>query len=212
MRLRVPPGRAGRQWLRHRVEVARRAADLLDHKRRELESEMRRLRTLVRDSRSEWEESLIRASEWLDRIDATGGPRSIRLAAGLLERHAEAPVKWRSVMGVEYPIEIEGILPDRIEVVGLEGGAALALASEAYRRATEVGIRVAATEAAHNRIAAELERTVRRLRALELQAIPAHEQALASLELRLEEDEREDLLRSRWATAVDAAVTRGGES
>lgn len=212
MRLRVPPGRAGRQWLRHRVEVAKRAADLLDHKRRELESEMRRLRSLVRRSRNDWEESLVQASEWLDRVDATGGPRSIRLTVGLQDRYAEAPVRWRSVMGVEYPIEISSIFPEPADLAGLEGGAALAFAGKAYRRATELGVHVAAAEAAHNRIAAELGRTVRRLRALELQVVPAHEQALAALELRLEEDEREDLLRARWATEVGAAATRGGGS
>ena len=210
MRLRVPPGRAGRQWLRHRVDVAQHAADLLDHKRRELEGALRRLRTLVARIRSEWDGALAEVASWLDRIDATGGPRSIRLAVELQRQDAVASVRWRSVMGVTYPTEVHSTLPEPAELAGLEGAAALAFAREAYRAATEIGVRMAAAEAAHNRIAAELGRTVRRLRALELQAVPAHTQALAALELRLEEDEREDLLRTRWATDVGVIVIQGG--
>ncbi len=212
MRLRVPPGRAGRQWLHHRVEVAQHAADLLDHKQRELEGELRRLRTLVTSIRSEWEAVLAEAASWLDRIDATGGPRSIRLAIGLQRQDAKASVRWRSVMGVVYPTEVHSTLPESPALAGLEGAVALTFAREAYRTATEVGVRMAAAEAAQNRIAVELGRNVRRLRALELQAVPAYEQALAALELRLEEDEREDLLRARWATKVGAIATQGGGS
>ena len=36
MPLRVPPGRAGRPWLLHRLEVARAGADVLEEKRRAL--------------------------------------------------------------------------------------------------------------------------------------------------------------------------------
>ena len=36
---RVPPGRAGRLWLQHRLAVAQRGADLLDQKLRILRSE-----------------------------------------------------------------------------------------------------------------------------------------------------------------------------
>ncbi len=85
--------------MRHRVGAAQHVADLLDHKQRELEGELRRLRTLVTSIRSELEAVLAEVASWLDRIDATGGPRSIRLAIGLQRRDAEASVRWRLVMG-----------------------------------------------------------------------------------------------------------------
>lgn len=210
MRIRVPPGRAGRQWLRHRIEVATHAADLLEHKRRELAGEIHRLRGLVGRNRTRWEETLVEAKRWIDRVDATGGPRSIRLAAGLDDEVTTVDVRWQSVMGVVYPVDVEATLPEPAAVAGLEGAGALAYAAEAYRRASELGIQLAAAEAAHNRIAAELGRTVRRLRALESRAIPAHEHELAVRELRLEEDEREDLLRARWATEAGAVVSVTG--
>lgn len=100
MALRVPPGRAGRLWLRQRIAVAQRAVDLLDHKRRELDSERLRLHTVVERTRADWERATKEAQKWLGRVDVTGASRALRLAISLVPGPAEVEVEWRTVMGV----------------------------------------------------------------------------------------------------------------
>jgi vacuolar-type H+-ATPase subunit D/Vma8 len=77
----------------------------------------------------------------------------------------------------------------------------LSHAIAAYGEALDAGVKHAAAQAAHRRILAELGRTRRRLRGLEARAIPAYEEALTLLELQLDENEREDLIRTKWAMA-----------
>jgi V/A-type H+-transporting ATPase subunit D len=87
----------------------------------------------------------------------------------------------------------------------LPGGASLATTANAYRRALVAAVEHAAAEAAVNRIETELARTRRRLRSLDVRAIPGLLAAIKALELRLDETDREDLVRTKWATDVAAA-------
>ena len=52
-------------------------------------------------------------------------------------------------------------------------------------------------------MAAELALTARRLRTIERRWLPEHRDALQTLELRLDEDEREELTRVRWTLGRD---------
>ena len=51
---RVPPGRAGRIWLRRRLATARRGRDQLDRKLRILQPELQRQRIRAARSHEEW--------------------------------------------------------------------------------------------------------------------------------------------------------------
>ncbi len=207
MRLRIPPGRAGRPWLRDRIAAAHRAADLLDRKRRELESERHRLGTIVGRREREWRSTMATCGHWLGRVDATAGDRALQMAVALEPACAQITVDWRQVMGVHYPIDVHVQLPDAPHIALLDGGAALAFAIDVYGRAVRAAMAHAVARTAETRIRAELDRTVRRLRALRLRAIPAHEDALRALELRLDEKDREDAVAARWAsTAASTAV------
>lgn len=200
MRLRVPPGRAGRLWLMHRLDVARRGQDVLDEKRQALlrEEEGARARMLL--AREEWEASAEEARRWLDRAAILGSERSI----GLARLHAGGParveVAWRNTLGVLHPIEATLALPPARHADTLAGSAALVPCAEAHRRALEAGARYAVARTSHERVAAELERTVRRLQAIERRWLPEHRRALAGVELRLDEEEREETVRLRWAS------------
>jgi V/A-type H+-transporting ATPase subunit D len=199
VKLRIPPGRAGRLWLRDRLEAARNATDLLDHKRRELEEELRRVERITRQRETEWRDAYAKAERWLARVDATGASRSLRLADTLQTGRAEVDLEWRSVMGVRYPTDFRLRLPTNPAVSALDGGAALAFALVAFREATEAAVAHATAETALSRIREDITRTIRRLRALELRIVPAHESALGALELSLDEKDREDAVSARWA-------------
>ena len=190
----VPPGRAGRVWLRRRLTAARRGRDQLDRKLRILLSERRRLRVLLDGQRHDWSDAWRQAQTWLLRAALLGGEDSIRVA-GARERPS-ASIQWETVMGVLYPVSISvqrgGDEPDRVW-----GNAALAPAQLALWRAVETGGRVAVTEEAIRRLEAEISLTRRRLRALDQRWLPRLGDALHDLELTLEQAEQEEGIRVR---------------
>ncbi len=198
MRLRTPPGRAGRQWLARRLAVADRGARVLDDKRRALLHERTRFAALVDETRSMWEEAVADAETWQRRALLISGQRSLKLACFYTTEPTRVRLAWRRSMGATYPSEAEVKVPPTPDVVAPGGSSALAYAASAYGRAVEAGARYGAARLALERIEAELATTIRRLRALERRWIPSHEQALAALNLALDEGEREDAVRARW--------------
>jgi vacuolar-type H+-ATPase subunit D/Vma8 len=84
----------------------------------------------------------------------------------------------------------------------------VALAARAHAAAVGAAAAQAAACAAYDAVAAELAAATRRQRAIERHWIPQHEAALARLELTLDERERDEIARARWA----ASRTGGGPS
>jgi len=208
MRLRTPPGRAGRPWLVHRLAVARRGAEVLEDKRHGLLRERARLAAIVDEARATWEHAVREAETWLLRALLISGQRSFELAVFHVPEPAEAHLAWRRSLGVAYPSAAEVRLPPTPDLVAPGGSAALPAAAAAYGRALEAGADFAAARSALERVDAELAATTRRLRALERRWIPAHEEALARLALELDETEREDAVRARWF--AELRTGRGG--
>jgi V/A-type H+-transporting ATPase subunit D len=198
MRLRTPPGRAGRQWLARRLAVADRGARVLDDKRRALLRERGRFAALVEETRRAWEQAVAEAETWQRRALLISGKRSLDLACFYTGEPAVVRVAWRRSMGATYPSDVEIRIPPTPDLVAPGGSAALPFAASAHGRAVEAGAQHAAARLALERVEAELATTIRRLRALERRWIPAHEQALAALTLALDEGEREDAVRARW--------------
>lgn len=198
MPLRVPPGRAGRPWLLHRLEVARRATDVLRQKRQALLQRQRELAAQLAAAKAEWDASAREAADWLARATVLSGMRHLRLAAFHRGGTASVRVRWRNSLGVVHPVDAEVDLPAPIDVAALGGSSTVALAVDAHRRALEVAARYAAARSAHDRVSRELARTSRRVRAIERRWIPQHERALGALELGLDEVEREEAGRVRW--------------
>ena len=198
MPIRVPPGRAGRPWLLHRLEVARRGADVLDEKRHALLREQRRTGALLDAAREEWEQTARAAAVWLERATVVAGARRFRLVAFYGRGEAKIELLWRNSLGVTHPTGATVSLPERVEPASVSGSSAFHFATEAHRSAVEAAARFAILELSFERVSRELEVTVRRLRAIDTRWIPGHEAALAALEIRLDETEREEVARVRW--------------
>jgi V/A-type H+-transporting ATPase subunit D len=197
MKVRHPPGRAGRPWLAHRLEVARRGAELLDEKLRALMRERARLEPVVAQAREDWERSARDAERWLTRAAVMGGERQLALSSAAVVAPAAVTVRWRAILGVSCPAETTVVSAPQ---GALGGGAALHCAAAAHRRALETALEIAAAQGALRRIDAELRATRLRRNAIVRTWIPAHEGALRHLELGLEELEREDGARLRRVT------------
>ena len=207
MKIRHPHGRAGRPWLARRLAVARRGAELLEEKQRALVRERRRLEPLVDEARRDWERLAVEAERWFTRAAVLGGQHQVALAR-TRSRRADVTVRWRAILGVACPSDALVAAPAEVELSARGGNAALLEAADAHRRALEAAVELAVLAGALRRVEVELHTTTLRRNAIEHRWIPAHEDALAALELALEEVEREDGVRARWATgqARDASV------
>lgn len=198
-----PPGRSGRLWLRRRVALAHRGAQLLDRKVRILRSERDRARAATQAAARRWHRAAAEADTWLLRAGVLGGERALRLHAP--PGPARVRLAWRDVMGVRVP-EVDGF-----EAAGPSpqppGTAALVDASVAVRRALRSAADHAAAAAAEAAIEAELVETTRRLRAITQRWVPRLEEQLRLVSAQLEENDRAEAVRLRWA-----AGGHGGEA
>ncbi|WP_337110420.1 V-type ATP synthase subunit D [Prescottella equi] len=191
---RVPPGRAGGVWLRRRIDVAVRGVELLDRKRRVLQTERDRLEREAARTSAEWVRTSREADRWVERAVLLGGDHAIRIASG---PPAQISVEWSRVIGVTYPAGVDFTSPDPGDRPF--DGPAVAEAREHSRQALAVAAAHAAALAAVRLVDAELQSTTRRMRAISDRWIPALEGELARLRLELEEQEHADLVRRRWA-------------
>ncbi|HSR22454.1 MAG TPA: V-type ATP synthase subunit D, partial [Candidatus Eisenbacteria bacterium] len=140
-----------------------------------------------------------------------GGQRQVELVRAHTRGRAGADVRWRSWMGVTYPAEAAA-RPGRPGPSTLGGTAALDAAAAAHTAALEAGVRHAAVSRALELVRAELAATTARQRALERRWVPLLSGALSRLEAALDEQEREDGVRSRWLHARAASSTADGPS
>lgn len=187
-------GRAGRLRLRRRLEVAGRAGELLDRKQRILTGELDRLEMEAQRAETEWRRAAGAAAIWLRRSAALDGQRA--LDAAVPADAATVAVEHREAMGVRYPVHATVRPPD--EPVR-QGSSALAFAVAAHRRALAAAVRHAAILRARALLAAELDHTRARQRAIDSRWIPRLQDALRTLEAQLDELDREENVRVRWA-------------
>jgi V/A-type H+-transporting ATPase subunit D len=200
MALRVPPGRAGRTWLVGRLEIARRGAELLDRKRQALLREQARVSAEAGAARRAWRESAASAELWSARAALLDGAGRLELLARHVDGEATLAVTWSNLMGARLPGVDLIAVPDSPPVSALGGSSAAVIAARACGEAARAAARCAVAERAEVELTAELHRTARRLRALQERWIPQHQEALARLDLALDENQREQATRVRWLT------------
>ncbi len=196
-RKRARPGRAGRLRLRHSLDAATRGAALLERKVNVLRDHRRRLTTEEARAARAWHEGLARAETWLLRGLLLSGERALETAA--VADRAEVTVTWTNSMGVRHPEGADCRDAVRSAEEAGPGNTALTNAESAYRAAVRAAAAYAAAQAATRFVGAELDRTRHRVRALNHHWIPRLSAELADAELTLEQAEREDAVRRRWA-------------
>lgn len=199
MALRIPPGRAGRQWLAARIATAEHARDLLEQKRAVLISAEREAAARATEATARWRTSAGEAARWLERSAMLDGERPRRLAQAHAGERAIVTLTWQTTMGVGVPADASVVLAAPTDTALLPGGASLTSAISAHRAALDAALCAAAERAAHERLSAELVATVRRVRAIESRWLPLHERSLAALEQTLDENDRAEGARIRWA-------------
>jgi V/A-type H+-transporting ATPase subunit D len=193
----LPPGRAGRTWLRRRLVAARRGADLLDRKLRILRLEQQRYQLLAERTEAAWLDAQADAETWMLRAALLGGERAVRLATD--GGHAEVTITWATTMGVSHPTQGTCCIPERPPTMPSPTSTALAYAAAAYATALRAAVDHAAADAALHAVEHEVDATRRRVRAINDRWIPRLTEAQHRVQLVLDEQEHDDAVRLRWA-------------
>lgn len=202
----TPPGRAGRTWLRRRLDTAARARDTLEVKLGRLQEEQAHLDRTLHGLTERWQGEIEEAEAWLLRALLQGGAHALDLASPA--GPGAVTVRWASTMGVRHPAEAH-YHPPAPDPTQVDTGTAVARARTAYVAAACTGVRVAAATDAARALAAEAAATRRRLRALDRRVLPHLATALSRLELDLEErDHAEHTARRRSVGAPRSQAPR----
>jgi V/A-type H+-transporting ATPase subunit D len=193
--MRIPPGRAGRLWLERRLATAQHAGRLLKEKLAILNHEEQRLAGRAAEGAEEWRRLCAESEMWTLRAAALSSRRGLRIASD--GTTAQAEIAMGFTIGVEHPVS--GVARRKQQDLPAVGSAAVTEAAEAARAAVEAALSAAVATAALRAVQGELAATRRTLRAVEQRWIPRLSSALSRVRLELEELERAEGVRHRWA-------------
>jgi V/A-type H+/Na+-transporting ATPase subunit D len=191
------PGKAGRRRLRDRLATAYRAADLLDRKLRILHQEQQRLAELAQRTGEVWDYRVREARTWYDRAALLCGEAELHLST--MDGQARVEIGRETLMGTGYPSGAVCHLPEIDPAGRSPASTALVQARYAYGSALEAAVTYAAASAASRIVDAEVAQTRRAVRGIVTRRVPRLERSLRGLTIRLDETERADLVRLRWA-------------
>ena len=202
----VSPTRMELLRLRRREQLAVKGHDLLREKRDALIAEFLDVVGEVRDARMVAEEKLKEAFEYLIIAQAGLGVEEVRQLSLMTAREIPMDFSMRSIMGVNVPI-IE--LPEELSREVTERGYGLMDSSSAvdscakrFEEALAKIIKLAELEEAVRNLAGEVEKTKRRVNALEYVMIPRLKTTRKYIQMRLEEMERENFTRLKKIKAI----------
>lgn len=200
----VRPTRMELLALKERRELASRGYELLREKQDALVREFFAILSEAKKHREEMETTLTEAfSSLMEAKLVEGGAKLEELSLGA-KSPLDFEVETRNTMGVSVPIfritEQNEELHLHYSLAGTS--AAVDKAAQKVRSALDKIVRLAEIEATVKRLAAEIEKTKRRVNALNYVVLPRINNTIRYIELMLEEQEREDLFRMKRVKAM----------
>jgi len=194
----VKPTRMELLKLRRRVKLADKGHRLLKEKRDALISEFMVVIKEYKDARKGVEENLKVAFYNLLMAEVLLGSRDLEQISGITLRDINLDFMTKNIMGVSVPIMKVDNLIRRVHERGygfLSTNAKLDDAAKNFEESTLSIVKLAEIEESVRRIAKEVEKTKRRVNALEYIVIPRLKATIKHIEMRMEEIERESFLR-----------------
>ena len=194
----VKPTRMELLKLRKRVKLADKGHRLLKEKRDALISEFMVVIKEYKDARKRVEENLKVAFYNLLMAEVLLGARDLEQISGITLRDINVDFMTKNIMGVSVPIMKVDNLIRRVHERGygfLSTNAKLDDAAKNFEESILSVVKLAEIEESVRRIAEEVEKTKRRVNALEHIVIPRLKATIKHIEMRMEEIERESFLR-----------------
>lgn len=198
--MEVKPTRSELIKLKKKIKLAKSGYKLLKKKRDGLILEFFEILKETKSVRKEMTEKYIEALEKINVARMTEGDISIKATAMAIKNKPIINVDTKNMMGVVVPtIHSENIRKDSSQRgYGLVNtSAAINEAADAFEELLEFILLVAEVETSMIRLLDEIDKTKRRVNALEYEVIPKMENIKSFIELRLEEQERETVFRSK---------------
>ncbi|NHI83258.1 MAG: V-type ATP synthase subunit D [Candidatus Thorarchaeota archaeon] len=181
--------------LKNRMRLAERGHDLLKEKRDSLIMEFFNAIAEIKEAREKVETDLIEAFSALTKAKMVMGPSAVVEFARSSRVQANLSISTRSMMGVLVPVlSVEQHTPN-IPYSLPDSSAQLDVMAVKFQEALKSIVRLAEIDSTVKRLALEIERTKRRVSALESVVIPRLEATSKYVKLALEEREREDFFR-----------------
>ncbi|MFO8164869.1 MAG: V-type ATP synthase subunit D [Thermodesulfobacteriota bacterium] len=194
----IKPTRMELLKLKRRVGLADKGHRLLKEKRDALISEFMGVLKEYKNARKNVEENLKGAFYDLFMAEVLLGSRDLEQITEITQRDISLDFMTKNIMGVSVPILKVDHLVRRIHERGygfLSTNAKLDDAAKSFEKSISVIVKLAEVEESVRRIAEEIEKTKRRVNALEYIVIPRLKATIKHIEMRMEEIERESFLR-----------------
>jgi V/A-type H+-transporting ATPase subunit D len=194
----IKPTRSELLELKKKIVLSQSGHKLLKMKRDGLIMEFFEIMDKAKNARAELMKSYSDAAQKIAIARAVEGNVAVMSAAFALKEQPEINLESKNVMGVVVPkIESSGIQKQVQErgygIIGTSSR--IDEAAEAYERLVEQIIVSAEIESAMKKLLEDIEKTKRRVNALEFKVIPELKDAEQFIKLRLEEMEREETFR-----------------
>jgi V/A-type H+-transporting ATPase subunit D len=197
------------------ITLATQGRDLLEQKRTALLKEFMRIADTVMEHTDVLQQAASEARQALARAEAIAGTEAVRSAA--LASRAELPldVTTASVMGVKVPhIEQKRVARSMLDRGYSVTGTSTTIdeAASAFEDEIDAIIQLAESELRLTRLAAEIQRTSRRLNALDHLLIPRLESEREFIQIALDERERADHFRLKLMKRILERKRETGET
>lgn len=205
--IQVNPTRMELNNLKRRLTTARRGHSLLKDKRDEMMRQFLELIREVRQLRAKIDETMKSVSDGFAAASAVMSPKAMQAALMLPGREGTLKIDSKQILNVAVPVfDFRPANPgansdsENGDTAGLSYGFAFTSGSldAAVKRLTDMLpdlVRLAELEKSTQLLADEIERTRRRVNALEYIMIPRYEETIRSIVMKLDENERGNLTR-----------------
>ena len=196
--INIPPTRSNLLRMKKELQFAREGYEILDRKRVVLTSELIRLAHDAEGLQQEVWQLLAAAYRALEQARLTMGQEQVQWASLAMSRTVDVRLRFRGVMGVPIPnIESRGGPLEMTYGLG-DTPATLDEASAAFREVLNRIPKLSELVTSVWRLAGELRKTQRRVKALQYIFIPQFEETVLFIKAALEEREREETFRLKW--------------
>ncbi|MBN1678085.1 MAG: V-type ATP synthase subunit D [Candidatus Thermoplasmatota archaeon] len=194
----IQPTRSELLEVTKRIRLTQNGHKILKLKRDGLILEFFKILDQAKDLRLEIARRYKEASEKIAIASAVDGVIAVRSASYALTSHPEIQLRSRNLMGVVVP-EIEStriLAPITDRGYGIIGTSPrIDEATEAYENLVETVVKAAELETTMKKLLEEIERTKRRVNALEFKVLPELQEIERFIRFRLEEMERDNTFR-----------------
>ncbi|MBR9699538.1 V-type ATP synthase subunit D [Candidatus Woesearchaeota archaeon] len=195
----VKPTRSELMELKKKIKLAKSGYNLLKKKRDGLILDFFDILKEVKNLRGEIVEEYKSALDKMNMARLLESDLKIKSIALAVSKSPEVEIGTKNIMGVLVPNigEIEVQKSTLKRGYGLYSSAAVDEAASGYEKVVEKIIKAAEVETGMRKLLREIEKTKRRVNALEFEVIPRMEKTSSFIQLRLEEAERENVFRMK---------------